>query len=512
MSFFSARLGMARHHHRRSDQASIFDDPDGVSRGVLLLACAVFVGSLIFGGGDGSLGDVAVQLLSLPLIVLAVAQWTCVRPRGSDWLAVSLIAGIVVLAGIQLVPLPLATWAGLPGRAELLAQLHQAGVVPAWTSLSLNPQATERALLWTLPAIAMFLAVRWMSSRQQNLMVLLLFVGAVLMTIMDVIFRSGDANADTSAAALLAKAYQSEAGIATAKVAPVDTAMTGLFSNHNHFGTFLAMTLPLMIAVALRLWLDRKRSRRKGTGAAMTLVGLAAVALLAAAFETHSRAALLLGGLAMLASVTLLRGVGLRRQVLWMIAGGVATVIVVIAITAGSTALDRWGNGVDNDLRWNVHATTRDAARHFGTMGSGLGTFVQAYQAVPPREGMLPAYVNRAHGDYHELWLETGIPGAILIAVFILWLMWAANEAWTPPDPPATGSRRAEPVSARLLARAASLAIVLLLLHSYVEYPLRKTAILALFGFCCGLLAKGGAVSPASVAKGDAPAVGADPA
>lgn len=489
MSLFSARQGRSRHRHAQSPQVTILDDPDGVSRAVFLLASGVFSVGLIFGGGDGSLGDVATQLLALPLLVLAAMQWCVARPRGSDRLALALVAGIAVLACVQLMPLPMSTWLSLPGRADLFAQMHRIGVQPAWTSLSLDPLATERALEWTLPAIAMFLAVRWMSARQQRAMVLLLFIGAVLMTIMDVTFRSADANTDVTAASLLAKAYQNEAGIVVPRAAPVDSAMTGLFSNHNHFGTFMAMTLPLMIAVALRLWAEGKRWKAKGVAAAMTLLGLAATALLAAAFETHSRAALLLGGLALMASVGLLRDLRLGRRILWVISGAALLVIVVIAFTAGTTALDRWGNGVDNDLRWQIHATTLDAARHFGPLGSGLGTFVQAYQAVPPREGMLPAYVNRAHGDYHELWLETGVPGALLIAGFILWWAWSSRAVWARPDEAAVEAGILAPAPTCLLARAASLSIALLLLHSYVEYPSRKTAILVVLGLCCGLLA-----------------------
>lgn len=493
MPFLRGFVRRSGRHHSRHARVGFFDDPDGVSPPVFLLACAVFGVGLIFGGSGGSFGDVIAQLLSLPLIVLAGARWStrCLQP--ADWLVLALLMGIVLLACIQLVPLPMHTWATLPGRTQLLAQMHAVGAVPVWTSLSLNPLATERALEWTLPAVALFLAVRWMSPRQQRAMVLALFVAAIAMTIMDVLFRNADANADVNAAALLAKAYQTAGGlVATTRATPVrDSAMTGLFSNHNHFGTFLAMTIPLMAAAGLRLWSDLKDRKRGSKGsatvAAMVLLGLSAMSLLAAAFETHSRAALLLGGLSLLGSSALLRDLRLGRRVLWGIAGGAFVIVLIAGVTAGGEAFERFGNGIDNDLRWQIHATTLDAARHFGPMGSGLGTFVEAYQAVPPQEGMLPAYINRAHGDYHELWLETGIPGMVLIGLFFAWFGGAALRAWrVPADEQA--DPQARPGRERLLARAASLSIFLLLIHSYVEYPLRKTAILAVLGLCCALL------------------------
>jgi len=491
MPFVRASRRHGHHRNARNVSISLLDDPNGVSASVLLLSGAVFACGLIFGGGEGSFGDVVAQLLALPLIVLAALQWSTARLRASDWLALAVIVGIAVLACIELMPLSLPAWAALPGRAELLAQMQAAKVVPAWTSISLNPLGTERALLWTLPAIAMFLAVRWMSPRQQKVLVLALFVGGVLMTIMDVVFRTANDNGDVTAASLLAKAYQDDAGIQTATRAPIsDTAMTGLFSNHNHFGTFLAMTIPLMVAMGLGLWLERKRGKGRGAAAAMTLLALGAVSLLAAAFETHSRAALLLGSLALVGSGALLADLGLPRRTLWSIAGASVLMVVIAGITAGATGLDRLGNGIDNDLRWQIHGTTLDAAHHFGTMGAGLGTFVEAYQAVPPQEGMLPAFVNRAHGDYHELWLETGIPGVILIVAFIVWFGWSSLRAWllTPADAADADPRHGRE---RLFARAASVSIGLLLIHSYVEYPLHKTAILVVFGLCCGLLARG---------------------
>jgi hypothetical protein len=39
-----------------------------------------------------------------------------------------------------------------------------------------------------------------------------------------------------------------------------------------------------------------------------------------------------------------------------------------------------------------------------------------------------------------------------------------------------------------LLARAAILCILLLCLHSFFDYPLRTSALTAIFAFCCGLL------------------------
>jgi len=68
-----------------------------------------------------------------------------------------------------------------------------------------------------------------------------------------------------------------------------------------------------------------------------------------------------------------------------------------------------------------------------------------------------------------------------------LWEVW-----WTD----ACGGR---PVD-QLLRRAASLSIVLLAAHSLVDYPLRTTALMAVFAFACGLL-----IEPLGLRKGHDP-------
>jgi O-antigen ligase len=197
--------------------------------------------------------------------------------------------------------------------------------------------------------------------------------------------------------------------------------------------------------------------------------------------QTHSRTALILGPLALVSSLLLLQRVGVNRTIVWSTAA-VSLILLAVAIEAvGSDTVARFDNSADLSLRWHIHATTLEAARHFGVWGSGLGTFVQAYQQVKPVEGILPAYVNHAHSDYHELWLETGVPGVAVVLFFFIWFGHATWRAWRP------GSRSA---ASMLISRAAAISIVMALMHSFLDYPLRKTAILVVFGMVCALISR----------------------
>jgi O-antigen ligase len=88
-----------------------------------------------------------------------------------------------------------------------------------------------------------------------------------------------------------------------------------------------------------------------------------------------------------------------------------------------------------------------------------------------------PQITNHAHDDYLELWLEGGWPFFALAAAMIAALGWAAWGAWR--------SRDAED---SLWAKAASISLLLVLLHSLFDYPLRTTAIEAVFAVLAAVL------------------------
>jgi O-antigen ligase len=113
--------------------------------------------------------------------------------------------------------------------------------------------------------------------------------------------------------------------------------------------------------------------------------------------------------------------------------------------------------------------------------GSGVGTFVQAYAMQQrPEDAIVEAYANRAHNDVLELWLESGVAGAGLAAIFLAWLLVRALRLWRRSAPGAEVDLA--------LARAATLVIALIIAHSVVDYPLRTGAMMAILAFACGLL------------------------
>jgi O-antigen ligase len=176
-----------------------------------------------------------------------------------------------------------------------------------------------------------------------------------------------------------------------------------------------------------------------------------------------------------------------RRVSLIALAGfGLALLIGLQFGLAGWEKRGLHARDLGEDLRWPVAGVTLRAAQANLPLGTGIGTFVPVYQAAAPRTLVFDRYVNHAHDDWLELWLEAGIPALALAVGFFMWLGSAGLRAWRATASNLDGH----------FARAGSIAIGLLMLHSFVDYPLRSAAIMTIFALSCGFLTAPGRAAP----------------
>lgn len=154
---------------------------------------------------------------------------------------------------------------------------------------------------------------------------------------------------------------------------------------------------------------------------------------------------------------------------------------VSVAVQYGAFRLvARFGAETLQDARKTFAANTFEAVLAYLPFGSGLGTFTQIYPAFEGVSSVLVGtYVNRAHKDLIEYSLETGAFGALLLGLTLLYLLGKALPLWR------AGRRLTIDV---MLQRAAAGVLVLILLHSIFDYPLRTTAMLSLLAVAAGLL------------------------
>jgi O-antigen ligase len=138
----------------------------------------------------------------------------------------------------------------------------------------------------------------------------------------------------------------------------------------------------------------------------------------------------------------------------------------------------------NNATRGTSISLTFKATRDFLPVGSGIGSFRHIYTAYEDPAVVTRDYINHAHSDWVEVALETGAMGLALLAAFALWLVARGRALWAGTK--ATGS----------MGRAALTSVVLLMLHSLVDYPARTAAILCVAGMALGVVAVPKATAP----------------
>lgn len=439
------------------------------------LCAIVLVTGVTLGGGtrSGFLSDAALQLVSVPLLLVALWSLPAARFTGQLRGALFFCAALVSVPLLQLVPLPPLLWTALPGR-EIIEQTSElTGTQLPWRPISMAPHATWLSLASLLVPLAIFLATVQLPRRaRRTLSLVLLGIGvvSVFLGLLQV------AQGPQSPLRFFAITNPSEA--------------VGFFANRNHLAALL-YSLTLLAAAwtvhtgALVAGQGHGPRARHDTPLILALIAglMLMLALVAAQMMARSRAGLGLAIVALIGAFVLaLRdrsGQG-RLTPGRLLAGAVGLALLFGVQFALYRVLDRFTTDPLSDARIPFARTTSEAAMAHLPLGSGMGTFVPVYALFEKPEDALSVFANRAHNDFLEVWLEAGVPALLLIALFGGWLIVRSFVLW-----------RAKPQPGGevdlMLARAATLVLALLGAHSLVDYPLRTGAIMAVFAFAVAL-------------------------
>ena len=387
------------------------------------LALALLALAFVTGGSsmDRGWGDVATQLLALPVLCLAVA--VLLRP-----------------------PVPRAHWVLMAiaalGPAVVGLQLAMGTTVTPW--------ASERALYAWLPPVAAFLAGLALPPRAQRngLRLIVALVTASLLL-----------------AYLQLAAPQDSVFNPFPDLVPM---FNGLFANPNHQGTALAIGAVLLLSGAVEdpeARCHASEGRRKAFK--IGRIGLAVLLLMGIPF-TGSRGMVLIAAAALMALplangwlASQWRRPGGRPRVLGIGVAGVAAAALVAAVTLGWMRVDRLEGGARSTLA----ASTTEMAIDAMPMGAGAGSFVPWFDAHIPDALLQYVYYNHAHDEYVQWWLEGGIAGLVWIVLLLFGFVWAR---------PRRGHDGQRPAGAWV---GSWLGVGILLAHSVVDYPMRTPAL-----------------------------------
>lgn len=428
---------------------------------------------LLFTGGASAPDEwhqIPARLAAILVIACALISFRRAHLDYGREVLIFLLLALAVIA-CQLIPLPPGLWSALPGRDMFVPAFDLAGVDPVWRPLSLTPDRTLNSLLALLPAFAAATGLA-VIDRSHDRTVLLVLICAVLVAV------------------LVGIVQVSSERLYFYRVTNRGWAV-GLFANRSHQAVLLATSFPLLAAWAAAKTENRQADQTRNV-LAIVLAALIAAMLLA----TGSRAGLPLGLLGMAgACVILLRGRQVRSGG-WRGQLKVIVPLVVVALAVATALI--WGRDFalqrllteEVSDRWTLLPLQLSIAGDFLPLGSGMGSFDPVFRMYEPHEFLGPLYLNHAHNDFLQVVIEAGVPGALLIILFLGWFTMRAWRVWRVRG-------RAEGSPAVLLGRAGSIVILVLLCSSAVEFPLRTPLLSFIFVVAVmWLVASGGAATP----------------
>lgn len=381
-----------------------------------------------------------------------VSRWRTVK------VPAVLLCCAIGLVLLQLVPLPPALWQALPGRELLSRASVVVGQPLPWRPISMSPSLTLNALgALIVPLVTLALMAHRRSEDDRRIIWLL----AIVML----------------ASALLAAFQISGGRFDHPFVNDVPGEVGGSFANRNHLAAFVALgciVIPTLAGV-------HSRVRSIFLIAAFAVVLVFLLLLLA----VGSRAGMVLGlvgaGLAMAVNRAAIQGrlrrlPSGRRAMIYATGALVFLGTVAASIFAERAAtIDRaLGSVGTEELRGQALPLVVAMIEKYLPFGSGYGTFDPVFRIDEPLQLLRIKYLNLAHNDLLQIWLDGGLLGGAILVAAIVWLARSSLRAWR-----GTGD---------IPARLASAMLLLIVLASAADYPARTPMFMALIMVCAAWL------------------------
>ncbi|WP_156840048.1 O-antigen ligase family protein [Novosphingobium aquimarinum] len=431
----------------------------------------VYLGLCLLLGGASAAGFLAngmLQFLGLICILIVVLTNSLPALRGDARTLLILLGAAGALLAFELIPLPPFLWSILPGRDWVVDGYAAMGIDRPWLPISLAPDGTLMTLTSLIVPVAMALLIFASTGYGRIYCVFVMIAIAVLSIFLGVLQRMQGPDS-------LYYIYEitNRGGV------------VGFFANRNHLATFLLMTLPFIGALAADpKSASRSTDRDDSRVGRLMITGCLALLLAVGVVIVGSAAGwfLLLPTIFGAVAVLVRSEKGRVPPALVQTGLFVAVVCLVAAIVAPLQVNDLGDklSGINPQLRNMSIRTTAMAALDYLPFGSGAQSFSLIYPHYEDAANASLEFMNHAHSDYVEVFLEHGIPGLVLIGAALYFWVRQTGKQWR--------KGKGEP-----LTRASFIAMGVLFAHSLVDYPGRTAAIAALFAMSAAMM-----VAPAS--------------
>lgn len=448
------------------------------------LLIAVVVGSTLAFGGVQPLAYSLVEItlfLGLLALLWHQAREGKIEIRLPIW---PILFAFLVL--LQVIPLPTSLIVRLsPARFAGPAAAGWAAT-PSWATLSIYPHNTWLAWIKFLAYLSAFtLAAYVFDSRRRKsaLVKALIYLGVFEAAYGAIQYLTGWQKIFT-----YTKQYYIEEA-------------TGTYINHNHFAGFLELTLPFVMAYVFyffQMWMDGRRQHRAPSGAAgwgsagiqsLLYLFLVLIFLVALVFS-RSRGGILATAFTVFVVAVLAQFRARRRA--WLVGLSIFLLVAVayglwIGLDPVLARFEQMGEAhyFQFEGRLSFWKDSMGLIREYPLTGIGLGDFGIAFRRF--QTSWVTFFVDHAHNDYVEFATETGLVGAALLFLPMLYLLGKMIVSFL------KDSRRYRP--AILLGCIGS--TLAILLHSITDFNLQVTSNALVFSVVLGIGYKAACLEPA---------------
>ncbi|WP_242130249.1 O-antigen ligase family protein [Sphingobium sp. Sx8-8] len=408
----------------------------------------------VFGGGGVRYGimNAVVQLSALVILAFKPSQAVNFFRHAPTPLRI-LVALTLLLPLLQLVPLPPLLWNALPGRAveaQSLALIDQSQHWMTWTT---DPARTLVAFIGLLAPFTILATAGDHSSRLHA-------------SVFKWITGLGIAN-------IMIGAIQLASGrqLLNWYGGGNPSHLYGTFANHNSAGLFLVIALCSLLGIET----GDCPSRRMTKAAFGTL-------LTSGVFLTQSRSSI---ALLIIPAIQLLLQYLCAAPRRPLFQGSYMAAISVLAALGALSALAMGNSKAGEilhrfddlrDARPMIWQDSLVAISRYWPAGSGIGTFDEVFQIDESLENANSHLAGRAHNEYLELLLESGLFGGLLALGWLIYgLRLTRSHAYR------IHSHFLAPISA----------IMAISMQSLLDYPLRNQAIMCTAAAMIALLVAG---------------------
>lgn len=419
-----------------------------------MLAALLVAAALLGGASQGeqwmrlALNGFAAALLAWRLVGAGFAPMTC-----GAWIVLGGVLLFATLLISQLVPLPPTVWTQLPGRVAVAKGFEVLSAPLPWMPISLSPEQTFLATLDLLPPIAAIALGGSVASSGRS---------TALMWLLSALAAS---SAALGAAQVLSGGASSPLYLHDFSNRGLPT---GFFANVNHQASFLLVCTPFLLALFART--ARASADEASHRGLLAPIGLITLLVAFGVAMAGSVAGWVLSGLVLIFGMTLMA----RKTPVWVrllipiAATGTAATLGLLVMSSPVLADKSIGLAEDStslSSRLTTAQATLPIIEQYFPAGAGFGSFRFVFAAKEDPTAVQYKFMNQAHNDWLEIPLEAGAAGLLVLASAFAFLLIGGGSTWVRRD-------RSNDV-----ARAASVSLLVLAIHSLVDYPLRTSSL-----------------------------------